>query len=182
MTYIADGSCTTLAVVLAMAAAGKLRSRAARRGFVASMRALRVPAPAALAVAVPAAEATVAAALLAPATRRTGLAAAAALLVAFAVVAERAERRGLAVRCRCFGADGEPLGRVQAWRNATLCLIAVAGWQAAAHGGGAGGAAPTAVALAAGGLVGVALAHWDDLRFLLAPVTERSGAWRPRRS
>jgi Methylamine utilisation protein MauE len=181
MTYIADGSCATLAVVLAIAAAGKLRTRAERGSFAASLRALRVPVPAALAVSVPAAEAAVAAALLAPATRRSALGAAAVLLLAFGVVALRAERRGLAVRCRCFGADGEPLGRVQAWRNATLGAIAVAGWGAAAHGG-AGGTAATAVALAAGGLLGVALVHWDDLRFLLAPATEEGGPWQPRRS
>lgn len=84
---------------------------------------LGLPRPAALAQAVPAVELLLAVALLA--APGAGAAVALVFLGAFCVVLVRALRRGVEVRCACFGqAGGPPLSWVDLVRNGLLGLLA----------------------------------------------------------
>jgi hypothetical protein len=111
-----------LAATFTVAAAAKLRTRAATAAAFAD---LRVPAAPVAAVAVPVAELAVAAALVvAP---RPGGVAATCLLVGFTAVLVRAARAGTPVRCACFGSTSADPGVAAALvRNGLLLGAALA--------------------------------------------------------
>jgi hypothetical protein len=151
-----------LAVVFAGAVAGKLRPPGTFESFVDSVVAL-VPAWAPvrpLAVAVVTGEAAVPPLLIMGAP---GYALAAVLLLVFTLAIAGTVRRRTRVRCHCFGSDGAVLGIPHLIRNGLLLLVAVAGALAS----GIAAAPPIAlVALTAGGLLGLAVARWEDLMFV----------------
>lgn len=121
-----------LAVVFAVAGAGKLADRAgARRAALdfGAPQALAGP----LALALPLAEFAVAALLLPEGTARWGAVGAAALLALFSVAIGLALARGRAPDCHCFGQlHSEPAGPKALARNGLLgavaVFVAVAGW------------------------------------------------------
>jgi len=82
-------------------------------------------------------------------------------------------RKRMRVRCACFGSSGATLAPVHAVRNALLLLGAV-GATATAWAGPIDTAAALAVAVVAGGLLGLLLTRLDDLVFLIAPHTLES--------
>lgn len=111
-----------LAGVFAGAGTAKLRRRAATAR---TFRALRLPAPGALAVAVPAAELGTAV-LLVVAPVAGGVAALVAL-AAFTAVLVAALRRGDTVACGCFGSAGtDAVSAAELVRNALLAVAAAA--------------------------------------------------------
>ncbi len=166
-----------LAVVFAMAVAGKVSSRTFTR-FRLSAAALwpgpgRLTArPAAvLAGTLLLAEAAVAAALLCwlaglaleplPAVPvRAGFGGAVALLAAFTAAQLLALRRGRAVTCACFGRADTPVSRTGVARNAALIALGLLGAVTA------GAPAPTALSLVcavAGGVAGLVVASLEDI-------------------
>ncbi|HET9443342.1 MAG TPA: MauE/DoxX family redox-associated membrane protein [Acidimicrobiales bacterium] len=120
---VGPAAALVLGAVLAWAAAGKARRRAATAS---SFRGLRLPAPGGLAVAVPAVEAALAVALvLAPAVASWPTL---ALLLAFSAVVLRAVLAGEQVPCNCFGSGGagdSPVSSLDLVRNAGLAALAV---------------------------------------------------------
>jgi uncharacterized membrane protein YphA (DoxX/SURF4 family) len=109
-----------LAVVFAWAGAVKLARPAET---AATFRALRLPAPRALARAVPAAELLLA--LLLVAAPRVGAVAALGMLAVFTAVLLQRLRQGSQVSCGCFGsARTAPLSATDLVRNALLAGIA----------------------------------------------------------
>ena len=109
-----------LATTFAWAGAAKL-SRPAETA--AGFATLCLGRPGALARIVPAVELVLAVSLLA--APRIGAAVALLLLAAFSAVLVRALRRGVEVRCACFGqAGGPPLSVVDLVRNGLLGLLA----------------------------------------------------------
>ncbi|MDG6106786.1 hypothetical protein Daura_29485 [Dactylosporangium aurantiacum] len=174
VTAVAAGA---LAVVFAMAVAGKVSSRSFTR-FRRSAAALW-PGPGrpgtrtatALAGAVLLAEAAVTAALLwwllhlatgagpAPAVR-PAFGVAVALLAAFAAAQVVALRRGRTVTCACFGRADTPVSRVGVARNVALIALGVLGAVTADRPG------PTALSLVcavAGGVAGPIVASLEDI-------------------
>ncbi|HEX4305718.1 MAG TPA: MauE/DoxX family redox-associated membrane protein [Solirubrobacterales bacterium] len=113
-----------LAVVFAVAAAGKLARPAATAESLADFgapRRLRRPG----AFALPAAELAVAVLLVPGPTARWGAVAALALLLGFSVAVGRSLRRGERPDCNCFGAVGSaPVGPRTLLRNAGLGAVA----------------------------------------------------------
>jgi hypothetical protein len=164
MSYVLNGATCALAITFGLASAGKLR---ARHEFVASLRQLGVPAGLRswLAWLLPAAELLTAGMLLTPATRAVGAMVALALLSVFTVVAIRSARSGGRVRCTCFGSHGGTLGIGHALRNGLLGALALTEILAE-HPSQPTQIGPSAVACAAGVLVGVAFSRWDELIFL----------------
>jgi hypothetical protein len=113
-----------LALVFAIAAAGKLADLAA---FRRTLVAFGVPAPVAGpgAVALPAVELAVAALLVPAATARAAAAAALVLLVVFSVVVGRALKRGERPDCGCLGRlRAQRVGPGTLARNAVLGVLA----------------------------------------------------------
>jgi hypothetical protein len=110
-----------LALTFAWAGAAKLGRQAET---AAGFGELGLGRPGALARAVPLVELTLAVALLA--APAGGAAAALVLLACFSAVLVRALRRGLEVRCACFGrASGPPLSAAELVRNGLLAALAV---------------------------------------------------------
>jgi len=119
---------TALAVVLAVAAWGKVRSRRAFAAFTTALGQFGVPAAVRRMVAalVPAAEIAALVLLVLPVPPAVRFGPAAALLGAFTAALLRAGRSGRAIACHCFGSDApSPLGPHVAV-NAALVLLAVA--------------------------------------------------------
>jgi len=164
---------TALATLLALAVVGKLAGHGRWRAFRSSLAPLvpgrdRPAATGGVAVVVVVAEAATATAL--PAGWPFGLAAAAVLLACFAAGTGYALRRGLRVRCRCFGVSGDELGAAELVRNAVLAVAAAvaAGWALAADL--VPPPAPTAAFVLPLGLAaGYVLSRWDDLLFAVVP-------------
>lgn len=160
-----------LAVTLAGAGLGKLRSRAA---FTASAELFldlgwRSPlARRAASVALPGAELGSAVLLAVPPVTIVGYAVALMLLAAMTVTAAVAVARGRRLRCRCFGLAEEPIGAGTLTRNAVLVAAGLAGLAAALASAGRAGS-PAAEVLGAGvGLLGaVVIVRWADLGYLL---------------
>ncbi len=164
---------TVLAALFIVAVAGKLAGHGRWLAFRSSLAALvpgrgRPAAVGVVAVAVVTAEAATAAGLVLPVGWPLGLAAAALLLVAFAAGIGYALRRGLRVRCRCFGASGGELGAAELVRNVVLAVAAAA---ALAVDAGPPTAATVALVLPLGLAAGYALSRWEDLLFAVAPAT-----------
>ncbi|MFI6099757.1 MauE/DoxX family redox-associated membrane protein [Lentzea sp. NPDC051213] len=166
MLYLEICCRVVVGLVFLLAVVGKLRGRAELTAFAESLgsfglRSTRVRS--ALAASVITVEAvTVVLLAVAP---RLGLGLAAMMLVAFTAAVAAAKATGREVRCRCFGADGGLMGRKHMIRNGVLVVVALAGLTPA-------NATATPhlgllfAAVSAAVLGAVALAHWDDLRFL----------------
>lgn len=125
--------CTwTLAGVFAVAAVGKVRTRAGRRAFRASVAELvtaRPGWPAVLAAGTVVAETATTTLLLVPSTQDVGLSVAGALLLAFTAVLSRAGSGRAAASCGCFGSRSAPAGWPGIARNLVLLAVAVAAWR-----------------------------------------------------
>ncbi|WP_053736633.1 MauE/DoxX family redox-associated membrane protein [Nocardia sp. NRRL S-836] len=167
MLYLEVCCRVVVGLVFLLAVAGKLRGRAELTAFTESLGSFGLrPARlrSALATTVIAVEA-VAVVLLAVAPR-LGLGFAALVLVAFSGAVLAAKATGREVRCRCFGADGGLMGRKHLIRNGVLVAVALTGLVPATS-----AATPhlglLAATTSAAVLAAVALAHWDDLRFVL---------------
>jgi len=144
-----------LAATFAWAGAAKLGRPA---DTAAGFRALGLSRAPALARIVPAVELLLAVALLA--APRLGGAAALALLAAFSAVLVHALRRGVEVRCACFGqAGGPPLSFVDLVRNGLLGGLALLALPA--------GFEPHVPALSASALVAAATLAGSGLLLLL---------------
>ncbi|UBU10271.1 MauE/DoxX family redox-associated membrane protein [Nonomuraea gerenzanensis] len=159
-----------LGAVFAIAAFGKLRSRADLRSFAAGLvpvpERLRLP----VAAVVAAGEAATAALMVIP---RVGLALGGLMLAAFTLVIARTVRRGVRMTCRCFGPSAVPLGPVHLVRNALLLLVVALGGTALAFSHGPPAAGAVAVAIPAGLAGAVVFAAFDDLAGLFLDRTGR---------
>lgn len=158
---------TALGAVFAIAAASKLRRRAAFDDFVDTLPQLGPLSLPAVGAAVVTLELAVPVLLLAwpPA----GLVLVMALLGGFTAVMVKTLRAGAPLTCRCFGASAQPIGPGHVVRNALLlaaaAVAAVAVWL------GDGAAPPSdpataAIALALGAIAGLLITRWDDLAFV----------------
>ncbi|MFF9345726.1 MauE/DoxX family redox-associated membrane protein [Streptomyces sp. NPDC014734] len=160
-------SCRTLlAVVFAIAVAGKLRGAGSFGAFVRSTRELAaLSARRGLAVArlVIGAEAVGVVLLLCPGRAAVaGFALAGCLLAAFTVATGASLRRGVRVPCRCFGSSAGDAGVLHLVRNGFLIAVAVVGAAGTPPGlpDTAGG---LAVAVATGLVLGVVVTVLDDI-------------------
>jgi peroxiredoxin len=125
MDSVALGARVLLALVFAVAAAGKLVDQAGTREALRGFR-LRERLLAPLALALPLAEALTAVALLVQPWARWGAVAALVLLAVFAAGIATAMARGEAPECHCFGQlHSAPAGPGTLIRNALLALPAV---------------------------------------------------------
>lgn len=170
-------ACATLvAVVFGFAVVGKLRDRGSWTDFVATTAAMvptrRIPAGPVAVLVVAAELATTLLAVAAVLTRDAtvevlAFALAAVLLAGFATGIGAVLRRGLAVRCNCFGAGGAVFGVTHLARNGTLLLITAAGLVAGLTARPEPLDTAALVAIAAGAIAGLLVAHWDELTFLV---------------
>lgn len=157
-----------LAVVFAIAAFSKVRSRVAFEsfrqtlpGFGLSRRWSMVVAPALVVAEV----ATVAVLFVAPCL---GFAIAAGLLLAFSAGIAVALRRRQPTTCRCFGASNTVVGPEHLVRNALLVGVAVVGASSElALPASSPDQAIRIVAAALGVLAGLLVTRWDDLLFIV---------------
>ncbi|GAA3145440.1 hypothetical protein GCM10010466_40630 [Planomonospora alba] len=167
MLYLMITCRALLAVVFAVAVAGKVRGRAAFGEFVSSIAVLGVlprRASAAAAYALTAAEAAAVLLLAWPPAVPVGFAAAVGTLAVLTGGVLAALRRGRRVPCRCFGASAAPLGRVHVVRNLVLAALGCAGLAAwAAAGASAPHPAGVALAIAAAGVGALLVVRLDDL-------------------
>lgn len=155
-----------LGAVFAIAAASKLRRRAAFDDFVETLPPwgpLSLPAVGAAVVAL-----ELAVPVLLLAWPRAGLVLVMALLGGFTAVMVKTLRAGAPLTCRCFGASAQPIGVGHVVRNALLLAAAAVAALAAWLGGAAPPAEPAtaAVALALGAIAGLLITRWDDLAFV----------------
>jgi hypothetical protein len=179
MSYVEVGCRCLIGLVFALAAAGKLRSRAAFGEFVESLRAMRLLSgrwigPAATAVVI--GEVLTVVLVATPgALAAFGFACGAALLTAFAAGIATARRRGARPRCRCFGARGAELSGHHVVRNLVLAALALLGLVAAVTDAGGTHPGGLVVAVVTGGLLAVLATAFDDLLFAVRPTTLASG-------
>lgn len=161
---------TGLAAVFTIAAASKLRSRAAFDDFVDTL-----PELGSSRLATVAGAAVVTLELAAPvllfASPRAGLVLVLALLGVFTAVMVVTLRAGGSMTCRCFGASEQPIGAGHVVRNALM--IAAAAGAAWLSGGDTPHleAAEVGVAMALGAISGVLITRWDDLAFVFGRTT-----------
>lgn len=163
-----------LAAVFAVAVYGKVRRRADRAEFVASLRAFDlVPVafvrPVATVVAV--LEAATVGLLAVPSTVLAGYTTGAVLLAGFGGAMVLSIRRGGAPVCRCFGGRGTRVGAVHVWRNAGLVVLALLGAGAHLALDAAAEPAGTALSVFTGLLVATLVVRVDDLVALFTPVS-----------
>jgi hypothetical protein len=176
MTLFGIACATLVAVVFGFAVVGKLRDRASWTDFVATTAAMvptrRIPAGPVAVLVVAAELATSLLTVAAVLTRDTtvellAFALAGVLLMGFAAGIAGVLRRGLSVRCNCFGAGGAVFGATHLARNASLLLIVAAGLVASLTGRPESLDAAALVAITAGAIAGLLAAHWDELAFLV---------------
>jgi hypothetical protein len=181
--YVVVAARGLVAVVFAVSALSKLRSRQAFEELVGSLRqfgvpvAWRRPVGGAVAILESAVVVLLCGAVVFGSDSGTaarsvvgmGFALATVLLIAFTAGIARALRRGAEAPCRCFGASSTPLGRRHLVRNGLLLVSTVTGLLGALVGpvdppdlGGA------AVALLAGLVCGALVTAFDDLVDLFA--------------
>jgi hypothetical protein len=161
--------------LFAMSAAAKARDAAAFRDSLESFG-VRPERRRPVAAVVVASEVVVVPLVLAPPAAIAGFALGGLLLAGFAVAIARVVRAGLAVRCRCFGAEGAVLRVAHVWRNAALAGVAALGAVLAAT---RGDADPTGVGeVAVTGLFALAVlvlvSMFDDVVELIAPARART--------
>ncbi|MEU5342471.1 MULTISPECIES: MauE/DoxX family redox-associated membrane protein [unclassified Streptomyces] len=126
MPYLIFGCRALLFGVFLVAAAGKLRGRAAFDEFAASIVDLRLlprKLSGAAASAVAAVELAVVALLVIPATIQAGLLLGTGLLLVLTTGILASLRMGRRTPCRCFGTSATPLGPVHVTRNLILAAI-----------------------------------------------------------
>jgi hypothetical protein len=184
MSYFLLACRTLLLGVFLAALAGKVRRRAAYRGFVASLRALGVlprQLVEVIAAAVTTAEAAIVVLLAVPGTVPAGFLLTAVLLMAFTTGIVPAVRRGTTAPCACFGVSATPLGRVHVVRNLVLLATAGAGLAVAGAGGGTEFAG-AALAVAAALVALVPVLRLDDLTALFSRAPARESENRGFRS
>lgn len=166
-----------LVVVFTWSVAGKVRSRESPDRLAGSLAPLlgllplKVPGRA-VAVGLLAAEALAVVLLLAAPAAGLGLASglSAVLAAGVAVVA----RRGLDVRCRCFGGGDERIGGQHVVRNVLILLVGCAGLAARLSAPGGRVEAPgVALAVVAAGIAAALVVRLDDLVDLFAPARPR---------
>jgi hypothetical protein len=119
-----------IAVVFAVSAFSKLRSRPSYRAFalwLAGLPVLSARGRKGAAPAVAAAEVGIVLLLALPWTVRAGLLAATAALAVFTAGTLVILRRGVREPCQCFGAATVPMGARHVVRNALLCVVAAVG-------------------------------------------------------
>ena len=102
--------------------------------------------------------------LAVPGTVRAGTVAAVVMLGVLTAGVAVVVRRGLAVRCACFGATASPLGVTHLVRNAVL--LACAGAEALSTASGANFAAGLVAAIT-GAVLAVLIVRLDDLEYLI---------------
>lgn len=174
MGYLAVTGRVGLATVFVLAVAGKVIGRGAFLEFTRSVTRLTGwsgrPARVAARLTVAGETATVVLALLPP--RWCGLAGCLLgllLTAGFTIAVGASLRRGEAAPCRCFGRSSTPLGARHLLRNAVLLLIAGVGlvgqWPDPAM-----SPAVVLTGAAAGLFLGLAVAAFDDIVGLLAPL------------
>lgn len=170
MFYAIALSRWSLALVFAVAAAGKVRARAEFAASVRDMVGVADRPAGYLADASIGAEAVTAVLLAVPATGRIGAALAGALLLCFTALILRLILRRESVACSCFGASAEPAGWLQVGRNAFLLALAGVGGLAWSP----DGLRPGLVTALFGAVaVAAIVASLDDVVFLLSPVGSR---------
>lgn len=186
---VAVGCRALLVVVLGLAFAGKISSRAAFRGFTDTLTALPWPRHRGyqvLAITIIAAEGASVVLIAVPVTALTGLVLATVLLVGFTVVPALALRRRVELTCRCFGLREAKIGPSHVLRNGLVLCAALAGLTASLAA--RAGAAQSLVAIGIGMVAGIVFVGWDELAYVLRPSTPapRSAAqphshtWRMR--
>jgi uncharacterized membrane protein YphA (DoxX/SURF4 family) len=170
MDYLLFSVRVAVAMVFAIAVIAKLGGRDAFSRFTTSLASFGLPPRARVAATVVLAE--LAAVVLLALAPHLGGAVAAILLCGFAAGIDAAIHGGGVVRCRCFGATSAALGPGHVIRNLALAIgsLGVALGPARGVNGDPGVVAAIVVGLAAG----AAIARWDDLRFLFAPVSRSS--------
>lgn len=174
MVYLAIGCRAALATVFALAVAGKVIGASAFAEFTRSVIAMdaaprRLARPAALATVL--AEGLTVVLVLIP-LRPAGIAGCALAFVltgAFSGAIARSIRSGSQAACRCFGRSSTPLGARHLVRNGLLLLVALLGLVACSAGSSAAWSGAL-VGAAAGLFIGLAVAGFDDIAQLLAPV------------
>lgn len=167
MSYLLLGCRALLAGVFLWSLAGKLRGRAAFRGYLDAARTLlglpeRRSRPLAACAVLAEAAAVVLLVVLPP----LGFVVAGGLLACFTAALVRALRRDHGASCPCFGASSAPVGRHHVARNAVLGATAALGLALSVAGTGGyrpGGVAVTAFAVLVCVLV---TARLDDLAAL----------------
>ncbi|GAA0240390.1 MauE/DoxX family redox-associated membrane protein [Cryptosporangium japonicum] len=181
MRIAVTGLLAALVVVFGVSAVGKARSRAALRGFTASLRGWRVvPAPLVgpVAVGVVGLEATIVvgalAALVVPGAAWRPLAVgtlglAVLLLASLSVGIALALRRGPGATCACFGATERPLTPGHLVRDVVLAGVGATGLALAFGAGDTVEPAGVALAVFAGAVAGLLVARLDDLIDLFSP-------------
>jgi hypothetical protein len=173
LVYLSAACAASLVVTFAVSAWTKLRSRSAFGEFRTSLVAMglmndrRAHLVAPLVVS---AEAATALMLLHPASIRWGFAAAFVLLTAFTGALAVSARRGAGAPCRCFGRTARPPGRAEVVRNTLLAIVAVTGRFAGADPEAAAPTTGLAIAVVAGGLMGVLVIAMPDIYGLFAPL------------
>jgi Methylamine utilisation protein MauE len=168
VSYLVLACRCLLGVVFAVSAVSKLRPA----GFAEFIRTVRAVVPGwsrwagPIAATVAASEALVVVGLFLAARTPYGFGLAGLLLAAFVPAIGYTLRRGAAVRCRCFGSSGTPLGYPHLVRNALLIAVAVAGLlgNASIEGTGPAAALPAAaVSVAAGVVAAAVLIRLDEI-------------------
>jgi Methylamine utilisation protein MauE len=172
MSSVFVGCSTLLTVVLGWSAIGKLT----RSGFAAAVTMFdelglrRSKLVAGLLVA---GEATVAIALWPAPTRLAGAAAALVLLVTLSIGVAVIVRRGLAVRCACFGAATSNLTTLQVARNVALAACAAVALVASLQVDGVRPGLDLLLPVGAGAVLALAVVRLEDLVFLVRPLSYR---------
>ncbi len=179
MAYLALSCRALTALVFAVSALAKLRSRPAFRSLESWVATLPLPLarsrPRLCAGVMAGTEAAIAVLVAFPASARAGLLLAAAVLAVFAAGVHIVLRRGTSAPCRCFGTAAAPLGRRHVARNLLLCAAAATGAAVAAP---AGRPAGIAISLGAGTVVALVVVFLDDLAAVLGhPHHEEVSPW-----
>lgn len=173
MQYLALACRVSIAIVFAMAVAGKVVGRGAFREFTRSIVGMEVVSPRAVEVTAAASVTAEGLTLVLAVTplRTTSVAACALaglLSVAFSVTIVQSLRRGNHAPCRCFGRSATPLGARHIARNAVLLVVSILGVSASLERGTLH--VPAAIVAAAAGLfVGLIIAAFDDIAELVSP-------------
>ncbi|MBL7260293.1 MauE/DoxX family redox-associated membrane protein [Paractinoplanes lichenicola] len=171
MQYVEIAARALLAVVFAVAVAGKVSSRSNWVDFVASLHTMKIIRRSWIreaAVATVLAETAIVVLALVP-VRAAGTSAfvvAAGLLAVLTLAVTVVVRRGTTVTCRCLGASDTPLGLRHVARNSALVAVALLGLVGSLTPGGF--QAPMVAAAASAGLfLGLLVTRWDDLATLV---------------
>ncbi|WP_217250716.1 MauE/DoxX family redox-associated membrane protein [Streptomyces sp. AC602_WCS936] len=174
MNYVIVSSQVLLGLVFLCSIAGKVGSADAYRAFRLSVAHLAPPLRRSTKTVAPlviAAEAAVPVALVVPTSVTAGFAAAALLLVGFAVALTGVLRRGETAACHCFGGS-EPVAARHVVRNVLLAGVALAGavGRPVTRGAETGSSAGLLLAVGVGVLLALLTVSLDDLAHLFGPV------------